>query len=370
MIKNTSRSGLKARPLVWLLVLAVGAPVSAASSGQKSSPQFFLTQGLTFNNNITLLTSDVNFGPAALSRDDITGHLRLDASQKWKQVRTFYSFTRAHFFKNEDLHYLNHYFRTSWEVPGNRPASYYRLSLDYNKFDPDHRVQPDPVTGFPFTTTELPNRRVYNLVLNQELAPRDQVQVQGIAQSLWYENNPVLDNHAEGGIFRYSRLFSKTTTGFLESGQNTKRYQNISDDDGDPRQLKTPQESNAAGVSWVPSSRFGSVMKYTSIHQSANIPDFFLDQWDLSGILAYTPNRGPSAVLTTQRSRKRFPFRAVVFGGPPQDDLEHLVNLQVSWKLALAARGILTLTYDRNRSNNTEFDYVNRIAAFEVRESF
>src|ERR1051325_7766598 len=147
----------------WLLAIGALSFVSAvalpARAAHDKSPQFFLTEGLTFNNNITLLASDVNFGPAALSRDDVIGTLRLDSTYRDGNARYHYAITRAHFFKNEDLQYFDHYFRGSYEMAG-KGASYYRVSLDYNKFDPDHHVQPDPVTGFPFTTTEIPNRRV------------------------------------------------------------------------------------------------------------------------------------------------------------------------------------------------------------------
>lgn len=349
-----------------MLAALLVAPCARAARG--SSPQFSLTQGLTFNNNITLLASDVNFGPAVLNRDDVIGTFRFDAAKRVGHARLNYAFTRAHFFKNEDLHYFDHYFRGSYEAPG-KGASYYRFSLDYNKFDPDHRAQPDPFTGFPFTTTEIPNRRVYNLVVNQEIAPKDQVQIQGIDQSIWFENNPVIDNTARGAVLRYSRLLDKATTGFIEAGTNTKTYQNISGDSGDPASLRTPQDHEGAGVSYVPSARFGQVLKFNRIHQSANISDFVLDQWDLSLITAYTPKGGPTMVLTAQRSRRAFPFREVD-DGAPQDDHELLASLHTSWRIAKATRAILNLTYDRNASNNTEFDYVNRIAAVEVRESF
>lgn len=352
-----------------LRAVLAGALLAAlpACAAKGSAPQFSLSQGLTFNNNITLLNSDVNFGPAVLARDDIIGTLRLDASKKVGHARYNYSFSRAHFFKNEDLQYFDHYFRGSYEAPG-KGASYYRFSLDYNKFDPDHRVQPDPFTGFPFTTTEIPNRRVYNAVVNQEIAPKDQLQFQAVDQSIWFENNPVLDSKAHGGVVRYTRLFSKATQGFVEAGTNTKRYQNIADDFG-TSSLRTPQDHHGVGVSHVPSARLGSVLKFSRINQSANVEDFVLDQWDLSWITAYTPKGGPTLVLTTQRSRRAFPLRPVDDGGP-QDDHELLANLQSTWRLRSALRAVLSLTYDRNRSNNTEFDYVNRIAAIELRESF
>ena len=350
------------------LLSALPARADRHDQSTGSAPQFSLSQGLTFNNNITLLASDVNFGPAALARDDIIGTLRLDAAERVGHARFNYAFTRAHFFKNDDLHYFDHYFRGSYEAPG-KGASFYRVSLDYNKFDPDHHVQPDPQTGFPFTTTEIPNRRVYNAVINQELAPKDQLQIQAVDQSLRFENNPVLDNTAHGGLVRYTRLFSKATNAFVEAGTNTKRYQNISGDFGAPASLRTPQDSQGVGVSHVPSERFGSVLKFNRINQSANIADFVLDQWDLSWITAYTPGGGPTLVLTTQRSRRAFPLRPVA-DGSPQDDHELLANLSSSWRLDRGVRAIVSLTYDRNHSNNTEFDYVNRIAAVEVRESF
>jgi hypothetical protein len=350
------------------LSLALALALTAGAASAAKPPQFSLATGVTLNNNITLLSQDVNFGPQALARDDVIGHVRVDAYHRAGPARFSYALTRSHFFRNETLHYLNQYFRGSYEKPG-WAGSYYRLSLDYNRFDPDHRATPDALGQFPFTTTELPNRRVYGAVVNQAITRRDHVQVQGVSKSIWYENNPVIDNLADGGVLRLSHRFGKAWTGFVEAGENVKRYPNLSGFGGIPAQLKTPQEHEGGGMSWVPNQKVGGLLKFTRLQQSANIREFGLDQWDLSLIFAYTPKRGPSAFLTTQRSRKAFPERPVA-SGAPQDDHQVLANLQVNYPLWRDTRASMSLTYDRNASNNTEFDYVNRIAVLELREWF
>lgn len=152
--------------------------------------------GFTFNDNITLSKSDVNFGPGVLARQDLLGHVRVRTALRLDDTTELAcTGTRTRFYENEDLGFVENALDFTHDQLFERQALV-QVQAQFARVDPDELVRPDAAGVFPFTTSEPPDRQVMQLIVSTPPGRPTEVAVRALSQDQQYSNNPLLNADA------------------------------------------------------------------------------------------------------------------------------------------------------------------------------
>lgn len=351
--------------IMVLLFLFVAGPVCARSlelSAQGST-------GLTFNDNITLSRADVNFGPGVLAKQDLIGAVRVRTALRREKTELAYVGSRVHFYDNPDLGYVENALELAHEEPIAKSVIA-RGQAVLSRVDNDLLVRADANGVFPFTTSEPPDRQLFQLVLMSAPEKPTTVSLRGIAQDQQYSNNPLLDADARAVQLSAGQVLDSDKKWSLGAeGQRASRdYPNLVGPVAGSI-VETHVRHVAAQVSYLPNKHFGFLAKSLWLDQYANVDAFFLEQLDLSLGATWEGDRWGNASFLAQFSRRDF-ARRVLPGGDTQ--LDHDLLLVFSVTKRLGERSALTVgyTHDRNQSNSADSDYSNNVERFEFSRSF
>ena len=320
--------------------------------------------GLTYNDNITLSKADVNFGPGVLARKDLLGHVRMRTALKLDDTTELaYTGTRTRFYENEDLGFVENILDLTHDQLFPRQALL-QVQAQLARVDPDELVRPDGTGVFPFTTSEPPDRQVLQAILSTPPGRPTEVAVRALAQDQQYSNNPLLDSDARALQLRVGQKLGEKWNVGAEEQRVDRDYPNLVGPTPGS-QIETDVTHRAVQAAYTPNKHFGFLAKSLWLNQYANVDAFFLDQEDLSFAASWDDERWGNAALLAQRSRRVFDRRLTPEGGP-QVDRDWLLVLQVAKRLGLRSTAIFGYTYDRNRSNVSDFDYSNNVVRFEL----
>ena len=352
------------RHLVAVLAFACFVRLAAAKPPVLSATG---ATGLTYNDNITLSKDDVNFGPGVLSASDLLGVVRVRTQLKLDDTDLVYNGSRTHFFKNGDLGFvensleLTHTQRYEDEFLLTGQATLARV-------DPDLLVKPDQNGRFPFTTSEPPDRQVYQLIAATAPGRPTDVSLRALAQDQQYGNNPLLNSSARAVQLHAGQKIDAHWAAAVEVQGVTRDYPNlVGPTPGSIVQTKPHNE--AVQATYVPNKHFGFLLKSLWLEQRANVDAFFLSQQDLSLAASYDQEKLGNVSLLVQRSAREFARRPAP-GGGSQSDRDLLVLLQLTHPLGPRGSAVIAFTRDHNQSNVPDFDYSNNIVRIELSRSF
>lgn len=326
--------------------------------------------GFTYNDNITLSRADVNFGPGVLAKQDLLGSVRVRTALRHEASELAYSGSRVHFYDNVDLSYVENALELNHDQKLGK-ALIFRAQGLMSRVDPDIVVrQPDQNGAFPFTTSEPPDRQIFQAILTSIPDKPTAVSVRALSQNQQYSNNPLLDSEADalqvGGTQVLDRA-KKWSAGF-DAQKVDRDYPNLVGPVPGSK-VQTDVKNGALQVSYLPNKHFGFLLKSLWLDQDANVDTFFLDQHDVSLAATWEGDGWGSASFLAQHSRRDF-ARRVLAGGDTQLDRDLLVVLQVTKRLGDRSAVTFGYTYDRNRSNSVDSDYSNNIERLEFTRSF